>query len=167
MENPRVGGVSEGVLGYEYGCQSITSGVPGSVSRSFLAADSRESDNGWCLLSNTTQHVYRGDIADVVCDLELSIGTGALGMDHALRDTLTVEMGKEVDQMEVLEQQRALSTNALPLGGVVNGSAIGSGVHGLLVVLEGRGGLVVSTHCGGLMKLGTRKRSLDCALRKQ
>ena len=56
-------------------------------------------------------HPYQ--VGDIVSDLELSIGTSTLGMYNSFRDTLTVEMGKEVNQMEVLQQERSVLANSL------------------------------------------------------
>ena len=46
-------------------------------------------------------------------DLELAISTGAFGMDDPLRNTLAVEVSKQVDQVEVLKQQRAVAAHTL------------------------------------------------------
>ena len=62
----------------------------------------------------------------------------------------TVKVGELVDQVKVLEQQRTHMSNMLPALGVVDGSAIGSGIGGLLVIPVGRKGLVVGAHCVGV-----------------
>jgi hypothetical protein len=49
-----------------------------------------------------TQQAY--NVRDVVSHLKFSIGSGALGMDDSLRNTLTVEMSEEINQMKVLKQ---------------------------------------------------------------
>jgi hypothetical protein len=53
------------------------------------------------------------DIANVVGDLKLTVGASTLGMDYALRNALAVKVRQQVNQMEVLEQERAIRTNAL------------------------------------------------------
>lgn len=85
-----------------------------------------------------------------MCDLELAISTSSLGVDDTLWDTLTIEMCKLINQVEVLEKQRTIwATGSLVGLWVLDRSSIGGGVDWLLVVLEGRGGLLVSTHdCG-------------------
>jgi hypothetical protein len=44
----------------------------------------------------------------IVSNLELAIGTGTLGVDNTLWNTLTVEMSELVNQVEVLEEERAI-----------------------------------------------------------
>jgi hypothetical protein len=58
-------------------------------------------------------------------------------VDHTLGNPLTIEVGQQVDQVEVLEQERAILADSLELLGVRDRSTIGSRVHGLLRVLEG------------------------------
>lgn len=69
-----------------------TSGVSGRVCRARLTTDGRESGDTLGLLANAVQHVDGGDIADVVGNFELSVSTGALGVDDALWDTLAVKV---------------------------------------------------------------------------
>jgi hypothetical protein len=59
----------------------------------------------------------------------------------------TVKVSKLINQVKVLEQQRPHGAGALPCRRVVDGSTVGGGVHGLLVVPDGRGGGVVGDHC--------------------
>lgn len=40
-------------------------------------------------------------------DLELAVGTSTFGVDNTLRNTLTVEVSQQVDEVEVLQQQGA------------------------------------------------------------
>ena len=84
-------------------------------------------------------------------NLKLAIGAGTLGVDNALWDALTVEVGELVDQVEVLEKERAIWTTCSLVGlGMVNWRTVGCGIGGLLVVLEGGGGRLVRTHdCWG------------------
>lgn len=82
-------------------------------------------------------------------DSYLAICTCALGMDNTLWDTLAVEVGKEVDQVEVLEKERSVSDPLIFLL-AFNGGAIGRGVNGEVIVLIGGGGLVVGDHYEGL-----------------
>ena len=55
-------------------------------------------------------------------------------------------MGQLVDQVEVLEQERAHGAQPLPATGVVDGGAIGGGVDRLLVVPYGGSDAAVGTH---------------------
>ena len=47
-------------------------------------------------------------VADVMSDLEVAISASAFCMDNSLRNTLAVEMGEKINQVEVLEQQRTI-----------------------------------------------------------
>ena len=60
------------------------------------------------------------------------MGSTTLGVDDTLGDTLTVEVRKQVDQVVVLEEKRAVLAGTLCLVGVGHGNAIGSGVEGVL-----------------------------------
>ena len=46
-------------------------------------------------------------------DLEFSVSSSSLGVDDSLRDTFTVEVSKQVDQVEILKEERAILTNSL------------------------------------------------------
>ena len=82
-------------------------------------------------------------------NLELAISSSTLCVDDTLGDTLTVEMGQHVNQMEVLEQERTILADSLVLLWVLNGTSIRGGVQWPLRVLESGGGLVISDHsCG-------------------
>jgi hypothetical protein len=67
-----------------------------------------------------------------VCDNEFAVGTSALSVDNALGDAFTGEVGKLVEEVEVLEQDGTLRSNSqgilvivnrVPLG-VCNGSML-------------------------------------------
>ena len=92
--------------------------ITSRVRRSLLAPDSGESSNAFCLLTDAAQHINGRllqlavalvslshatyQVADVVCNLELAIGSSSFGVDDPLWDTFTIEMGQQVDQVEVL-----------------------------------------------------------------
>ena len=42
-----------------------------------------------------------GEVRDIVGNLEVTVSSSTLGMDHTLRDTLAVEVSDEVDVVEV------------------------------------------------------------------
>jgi len=67
-------------------------------------------------------------------------------MYDTLRNTLSVEMCQQIDQMEILKQERSIVSNSLVLLWVLNWTSIGSRIERLLGVLESRGGLVVGNH---------------------
>jgi len=77
---------------------------------------------------------------------ELSISTSALRVDNTLRNTLTIEMCQQVNQMEVLKKKRTIRAESLESLGILDGTAIGSRVDWLLGVFERRRGLVVCDH---------------------
>lgn len=52
-------------------------------------------------------------ISDIVSDLEFPECSCSFGMDDTLGDTFSVEMGKEVDEMEVLEQDWTVVPDSL------------------------------------------------------
>lgn len=58
-------------------------------------------------------HSVAHQIADIMCHLKLSIGAGPFRMHHSLGDPFPVKVGKKIDQMEVLKQQRAILAEAL------------------------------------------------------
>lgn len=63
------------------------------------------------ILLSTGSGAY--NIANVIGDLEFTIGTGTLGMHNSLRDPFSVKVGEEVDQVEVLQEKRAILANSL------------------------------------------------------
>jgi hypothetical protein len=67
-------------------------------------------------------------------------------VDNTLRDTLTIEMGQEINQVKVLEQDGAILANSLEFLGVPDGASVGGCVGRLLIVPEGGGGLAVGGH---------------------
>ena len=77
----------------------------------------------------------------------LSISSSSLGMDDTLGDALAVKVGEQVDEVEVLEEQRTIGANALPGIGIADWCAVGRCVDGLLAVAVRRGRLLVVTHC--------------------
>ena len=53
------------------------------------------------------------EVTQVVRNFELAISSSSLGMHNALGDTLTVKVSEEVDQVEVLEQERSVLADTL------------------------------------------------------
>lgn len=51
------------------------------------------------------------NITDIIGDFKLAIGASTLGMDDTLWDSLSIKVCKQVDQGEVLEQERSIATN--------------------------------------------------------
>jgi hypothetical protein len=67
-------------------------------------------------------------------------------MYYTLRNTLSIEMCQQINEMEILQQKRAILANSLVFLWVLDWAAIGSCVDRLLGVLEGRGGPLVGDH---------------------
>ena len=126
----------------------LTSRVSRRIGRTRLTTDGGETNNSRGLLAHAGEHVNRADVADIVGNLEFTIGTGALGVDNTLGDALAVKVSEQVDQVEILEQERALGAHALPFRRGLDGAAVGGGVDGPFVVPLGRGGLVRRGHGG-------------------
>jgi hypothetical protein len=64
------------------------------------------------------------NVANVVGNLKLAVGAGTLGMDHALGNALAIKVRQQVNQVEILQQQRAVGADTL--GGL--------GVHNLYTI---------------------------------
>lgn len=84
----------------ELDCEA--SRVAGGVCRAGLAADGGEADgegNGgsWC----ACEELGAGEVWDRVGEGESAVCASTLGVDDALGDTLAVEVGEEVDVVEV------------------------------------------------------------------
>ena len=103
-----------------------------------------------CVTSNFPPAIVSIGLPEERGETHLAISSSALGVDHPLGDALAVEVGELVDQVEVLEQQRAHRPNALEVMGVGHGGSIRGGVRGLLIVPEGRSSGILGAHSGGL-----------------
>lgn len=85
-------------------------------------------------------------VANVMGELELAICAGAFGMDDTLRNSLAIEVGEEIDEMEVLKQERSILANSLAGLWVVDWTAVRGGVNGPLFVPKSPGRLIVEHH---------------------
>lgn len=90
-----------------------TSWVSGGISRTGFTTDGRESGESLGLLTNSVQEFGGANVGDVVSDFKVTVSTGTLSVDDSLRDSLSVEVGKRVNQVEVLQQQRTMLANSL------------------------------------------------------
>lgn len=95
--------------------------------------------------------------------LEDTVGSGALGVDDTLGDALSVKVGKpedetiskerspkttgdsQVDQVEVLEEERSVGADATGGVGLGNRSSLGGGVLGAIWLVEDLSGGHVGT----------------------
>lgn len=57
-------------------------------------------------------------ITDVVGKFKFAIGAGTLGMHYTLRNPLTIKVSKQVNQVEILKQERAILANSLGALGI-------------------------------------------------
>ena len=85
--------------------------IPSGVRGSLFASDCGKACNAFGLLANSVEHVHRSQITDIVRNLEFAICSSAFGMDDPFRNTLAVEVGEEIDQVEILEEKRAILTD--------------------------------------------------------
>src|ERR1039458_7280216 len=84
-------------------------GIPDGVGISMFAGDGGEPSQHWGARA-LLQEVGLAPLADVRCGLEKPEGPVSLGVDHALGDPLPVEVGHLLDQVVILQEQRALSS---------------------------------------------------------
>lgn len=101
-----------------------TTGISGSVGRTLLATNGGKSGKGSGALANLAEEVGAGQVRNVVSDLKVTEGTGTLGVDDTLGDSLAVKVGEQVNEVVVLEKKRTVGANALRSQRVGNGSTV-------------------------------------------
>lgn len=78
------------------------------VSNGFRAAalvdDGGEADNDRCLNSGSSEEVGTSEVRDIMCHLKEPLGTGSPGVDNALRNPFSGEVGNFLHQMIILKQ---------------------------------------------------------------
>jgi hypothetical protein len=77
------------------------------------------------LLADSLKQLRAGVLSDIACDGERTVGTRAFGVYAALWDVLTVEVGKLLDKVKVIEQQRATRAGGTGILVIGNRSATG------------------------------------------
>ncbi|MNM77068.1 hypothetical protein D3C81_889100 [compost metagenome] len=87
--------------------QGETTWVTLGIGRTTLATDRGEAQEGFGLLANAVEQPGAAVLGDIAGDGEGAIGTRAFGVYAALRDVLAVEVREFLDQVEVIQQQRA------------------------------------------------------------
>lgn len=105
-----------------------TTGISGSIGGTLLTTDGGETADSLGLGANALEEVGAGQVGDIVSDLEDTVSTGTLGVDNTLGNSLTVEVSKDVNEVEVLEQKRTMLANALGSTGVGDGGTVRSSV---------------------------------------
>ena len=78
------------------------------------------SNEVYCISVSRLAKVYTQayQIANIVCYFELSISTRALCMNDTLWYTFAIEVCQQIDQMEILQQQRAILPYSLRAFGI-------------------------------------------------
>lgn len=107
------------LLRVELNCES--SWVAFSIGAALFATDCGKSKEKRSSLADALEKLGLAVLADVMGDLEVPPGAGALGVDDSLGDSFAIECGKLVDKVEILEQNRAIL----------------AGCQGILVVVDG------------------------------
>lgn len=97
--------------------------VTSGIGRAGFTTDGGDTSSDANLLADALEEGLGGDIAQIMSDLEVTVGTGSLGVDlrergndvdhlsaldqniggtyNTLWDTLTIEVGKEIDMVEI------------------------------------------------------------------
>lgn len=85
------------------------------VSNGFRAAalvdDGGEADNDRCLNSGSSEEVGTSEVRDIMCHLKEPLGTGSPGVDNALRNPFSGEVGNFLHQMIILKQNWTSSSD--------------------------------------------------------
>lgn len=126
--------------------------IASAVMRTGFATNGGEADGDRAFLIGGAENVGLAQIVHGLGALESPMSTTALGMNDSLGNPFAVEVRDEIDQVEILQQQRTVGADTLGLVGMRHGHAIASGVDGVLgrgvaVVLVGGEGLG-SHECG-------------------
>lgn len=104
--------IPDSVLGVELDGESAR--VADGVGRAALTPDGREANGDRGALSDLAEHLRSGVLLDVrVGHLEVAEGAGSLGVHHALWDALAVEVGNLVQELDILQEERASLANRL------------------------------------------------------
>ncbi|MNN54352.1 hypothetical protein D3C81_1691650 [compost metagenome] len=106
------------------------------VCRTALATYGRKTQEGFSLLTNRVKQLGLGESSDVLGDCKGAIGSGALGVYTPLRDVLAIEVSELLDQVEIVEQQRAAGASRAGILVVSYGGTAGGGenlAHGLSI----------------------------------
>lgn len=108
-----------------------TTRVASKIGAAALTTNGRETDGDGALLA-LLEDVREAQVVQRLGSPIETVGTTALGVDYTLGNTLAVEVGEQIDQVEVLEEQRTVLADTLRLVGVRHGNAITGGVESVL-----------------------------------
>lgn len=84
---------------------SKATGVTGSVGRTGFTTDGGETHCSSDFLADFLEEGRGGDVSEIMSDLEVTVGAGTLSMDNSLGNTLTIEVSKEIDVVEILKKE--------------------------------------------------------------
>lgn len=94
-------------------------GITSSICRSLFSTDRRESNEDRRFLADFAEKVGAGQVGDIIRDLEHTVCTSTLGVHNTstrqsdqmdcvpLRNTFTVKVSKQVNQVEILQKKGA------------------------------------------------------------
>ena len=108
-------------LGIEF--EGKSAHIPFGIGGAALTGDSGETEEALGLLAGGGEDRGFGVFGDVVGHGKGAIGGGAFGMDDALRDPLTVEVGVFLEKLPVLHQQRTPRSGGQSILVVADGNA--------------------------------------------
>lgn len=108
-----------------------TTRVTSQIRSTALTTNSRETDRDRALLV-LLEDIRQAKVVQRISGLVETVSATALGVNDTLGDTLAVKVREQIDQVKVLEEQRAVLAHALGLVGVRHGHAIAGGVQGVL-----------------------------------
>ena len=100
-----------------------------TVVRARLATDRGKSHSQRAFLPCLAEDVGHAKVVHRIGAFEGSVSSAALGVDNSFWNSLAVEMGDEIDQVEVLEQEWAIDTDSLGFVWVRVWSTIAGGVN--------------------------------------
>jgi hypothetical protein len=85
-----------------------SAGITLGVSGTLFSAHGGEAQEGWSVLADLREELGRGVFGHVrvVAD-EMTVRAGTFGVDDALGDALTIEVGHFLEQKEIFEHNRA------------------------------------------------------------
>jgi hypothetical protein len=139
-----------------------SAGIASRVRRAFFSSHSREAYADWGLFANVAEEICGAlvpvsksciskvqhlcgqgpktyDVGDIMGDFKFSESGGTLGMNDTLRNTLAIKVSEQIDQVEVLEQNWAVTPQPLRRGGKGHRATIGGRV-------DLRGGVCTRCH---------------------
>lgn len=99
--------------------------------RTGLSTDCRKAHRDWAFLALLREDVGGGQAGYGVGALEETVRPTTLCVNHPLRDPLSVEVGEQVNEVEVLQKKRAVLADSLSLIWVRHRSSVGSSIEGV------------------------------------